>query len=201
MRHVADIALKYSIHLNHTGLVRLRGHLQAALSAAAGRHFKQTGLLCRCGHSLGTNLLHLLPTNKHKRLVCWKSNSDYLFYSWAVRNALGKNVSELYLPSSAGHDVVNVRSLETIEGGGGCHSVRTHVLKYQPITNLHVRQAALLNNPIQAIAGWAPNTAGVHSLIWFWFLLGLKWVKTDKVVKLHFVSLLRSVMIISTDAT
>lgn len=66
---------------------------------------------------------------------------------------------------------MNVRSLEAIEGGGGCHCVGTHVLKDQPVAHLQVRKVALLNNAIKAIAGWAPDTARIHGLIWLWFLL------------------------------
>lgn len=82
--------------------------------------------------------------------------------------------SVLYPPCRAGNDVVDVRSLEAIEGGGCCHSVGAHVLKYQPIAHLQVRQATLLNNTIQAITCWAPNTAGVEDLIWLWLLLVVK---------------------------
>ncbi|KAG7225155.1 hypothetical protein INR49_014786, partial [Caranx melampygus] len=60
----------------------------------------------------------------------------------------------------AGHDIVNVRSLEAIEGGGGCHGVGTHVLKDQPVAHLQVREVALLNNAIKAIAG----AEGVHTI-------------------------------------
>lgn len=74
-------------------------------------------------------------------------------------------------PGRAGHDIVNVRSLEAVEGGRGSHSVGTHVFEDQPITDLQVRQVTLLNNAIKAITSWAPDTAGVHGLIWLWFLL------------------------------
>lgn len=77
----------------------------------------------------------------------------------------------MYSPGRAGHDVVNVWSLEAVEGGGGGHSVGTHVLKNQPVADLHVRQVTLFNNTIKAITCWAPDTAGVHDLIWLWLLL------------------------------
>lgn len=124
----------YSMRLNHVGLAGFCGHLQAALSAAAGWHFKQARLLRRSWHALGTDLLHLMP-------------------------------------GTAGHDIVNVRSLEAVEGGGGSHGVSTHVLKDQPVTHLQVRQVTLLNNAIKAITRWAPDTAGVPDLIWLWLLM------------------------------
>ena len=66
---------------------------------------------------------------------------------------------------------MKVRSLETIEGGGGSHGVGTHVFKDQPVAHLHVRQVTLLNNAIKTITSWAPDAAGVHDLIWLWLLL------------------------------
>lgn len=86
------------------------------------------------------------------------------------------SICDIYSPGSAGHDVVNVRSLEAVEGGGGSHRVGTHVLKDQPVTDLKVRQVTLLNNAIKAITCWAPDTAGVHDLIWLWLLLVLSGV-------------------------
>ena len=53
--------LMYRMCLNHVSLAGLRGHLQAALSTAAGGHFKQAGLLRRSRHALGADLLHVLP--------------------------------------------------------------------------------------------------------------------------------------------
>ena len=78
----------------------------------------------------------------------------------------------MYSPGRARHDIVDVRSLEAVEGGGGGHSVGTHVLKDQPVTHLQVGQAALLNDAIEAVTRRAPNTAGVHGLVWLWLLLG-----------------------------
>lgn len=68
---------------------------------------------------------------------------------------------------------MNVRSLEAVEGGGSGHGVGTHVLKDQPVTHLQVRQVTLLNNAVKAITCWAPDTAGVHDLIWLWLLFTL----------------------------
>lgn len=48
------------------GLAGLSGHLQAALTAAAGWHFKQAGLLRRSWQALGTDLLHLLPGKERR---------------------------------------------------------------------------------------------------------------------------------------
>jgi len=92
MLDLGNTAVMYRMCLNHMGLAGLSGHLQAALSATAGWHFKQAGLLHRSWQALGTDLLHMLP-------------------------------------SRAGHDVVNVWSLEAIKGGGGSHSVGAHVLE------------------------------------------------------------------------
>lgn len=64
-----------------------------------------------------------------------------------------------------------VRSLEAVKGGGGGHSVGTHVLEDQPVTHLQVRQVALLNDAIKAITCWTPDTARVHDLVWLWLLL------------------------------
>lgn len=74
-------------------------------------------------------------------------------------------------PGRAGHDVMQVRFLESIKGGGGCYSVGTHVLKDQPVAHLQVRQAAQFNNAVKAIARWSPNATGVPDLIWLSFLL------------------------------
>lgn len=79
--------------------------------------------------------------------------------------------SGIYSPDRVGHDIVNVWPLETIEGGGGSHSVGTHVVKDKPVAHLHVRQVTLLSNAIEAVTGWAPDTAGVHDLIRLWLLL------------------------------
>lgn len=65
---------------------------------------------------------------------------------------------------------MNVGSLKAIEGGGCCYSVRTHVLKHQPVTHLQVRQVTLLYDSIEAVACWAPDAARVHDLIWLRFL-------------------------------
>lgn len=51
----------YSMFLNHIGMAGLSGHLQAALSTTAGRHFKQARFLHRRWNALGTDLLHMLP--------------------------------------------------------------------------------------------------------------------------------------------
>lgn len=88
---------------------------------------------------------------------------------------------DVYSPGTAGHDIVNVRSLEAVEGGGGSHGVSTHVLKDQPVTHLQVRQVTLLNNAIKAITRWAPDTAGVPDLIWLWLLLALRGVRKQEV--------------------
>lgn len=69
---------------------------------------------------------------------------------------------------------MHVRSLEAIKGGGGGHSVGTHVFKDQPVTHLQVRQVALLNDAIKAITCWTPDTARVPDLIWLWLLLVLR---------------------------
>lgn len=61
-----------------------------------------------------------------------------------------------------------VRSLETIKGGGGSHSVGPHVLKDQPVTHLQLRQTTLLNDAIKAITCWTPDTARVLDLISLW---------------------------------
>lgn len=58
----------YSMRLNHVGLAGFCGHLQAALSAAAGWHFKQARLLRRSWHALGTDLLHLMPVENRSKL-------------------------------------------------------------------------------------------------------------------------------------
>lgn len=51
--------------LEHTGLARLGGQLQAALMATAGCH---TGcILNRSGHPLGTDLLYALPTQDKRK--------------------------------------------------------------------------------------------------------------------------------------
>lgn len=50
------------------GLASLSGHLQAALSATAGWHFKQARLLRRSWHALGTDLLHMLPVEDKIKL-------------------------------------------------------------------------------------------------------------------------------------
>lgn len=77
---------------------------------------------------------------------------------------------DFYSPGGAGHDIVYVRSLEAVKGGGGGHSVGTHVLKDQPVTHLQVRQVTLLNDAIQAITRRTPDTARVHDLVWLWLL-------------------------------
>ena len=74
------------------------------------------------------------------------------------------------LPSCAGHDVVDVWLLEAIEGRGRSHSVGPHILKQQPLSHLHIRQSAHLSDAIQAVTGWSPDAAGVHTLIWLWLL-------------------------------
>lgn len=77
--------------------------------------------------------------------ACWNVTQGRLFYwSW---KALGADLLYI-LPGRPGHDVVNVRSLETIKGGGSSNSVGTHVLKHQPVPHLEVRQGTLLHDPI-----------------------------------------------------
>ncbi len=65
---------------------------------------------------------------------------------------------------------MHVRSLEAVKGGGGGHGVGTHVLKDQPVTDLQVRQVALLNDAIKTVTCWTPDTARVHGLIRLWLL-------------------------------
>lgn len=77
----------------------------------------------------------------------------------------------MYSPGGAGHDVMDVWSLEAVEGGGSGHGVGTHVLENQPVAHLHIWQAALLHDTIQAVACWSPDTAWVHGLIGLWLLL------------------------------
>lgn len=79
-------------------------------------------------------------------------------------------VDVLYSPGGAGHDEMEVRSLETIEGGGGGHGVGAHVLEHQPVAHLQVGQAALLHDAVQPVACRAPDAAGVHDLIGLWLL-------------------------------
>lgn len=73
-------------------------------------------------------------------------------------------------PGRAGHDVVDVGPLEAVEGGGGGHRVGAHVLEDQPVAHLQVGQAALLHDAVQAVAGRAPDAAGVHGLVGLWLL-------------------------------
>lgn len=70
MLDLENTAVMYSMCLNHMGLAGLSGHLQAALSATAGWHFKLARLLCRSWHALRTDLLHMLPVedNAEKKL-------------------------------------------------------------------------------------------------------------------------------------
>lgn len=70
----------------------------------------------------------------------------------------------------AGHDVVQVRFLEAIKGGRCCHSVSPHVLKDQPITNLQIWQTTQLNDAVEAIARWSPDTTRIPDLLWLSFL-------------------------------
>lgn len=56
----------YRMCLNHVGLAGLSGQLQAALTTAAGWHFKQAGLLGRSRHALGVDLLHVLPAGHNE---------------------------------------------------------------------------------------------------------------------------------------
>lgn len=48
------------------GLARLSGHLQAALSPAAGWHLERAGLLGGRRQALGADLLHVLPGGERK---------------------------------------------------------------------------------------------------------------------------------------
>lgn len=83
-------------------------------------------------------------------------------------------------PGGPRHDVVDVRPLEAVEGGRGGHSVGAHVLKDQPVTHLQVGQVALLDDAVEAVARWTPDTARVHDLIWLWLLLaagGVVWLR------------------------
>jgi len=80
---------------------------------------------------------------------------------------------------------VHVRSLEAVEGGGGGHSVSTHVVKDQPVTHLQVGQVTLLNDAVEAVASRAPDTARVHDLIRLWLLIDRK---RGEAQKSHFVS-------------
>lgn len=89
-------------------------------------------------------------------LVCKKNHSLTTF--------------SFYSPNRATHDIVNVWPLEAIESGRSRHSVGSHVVKDQPVAHLQVRQLALLNNTVEPITGWAPDTAGVHDLIRLWLL-------------------------------
>ena len=65
MLDLGNTAVMYKMCLNHMGLAGLSGHLQAALSATAGWHFKQAGLLRRSWQALGTDLLHMLPAEEN----------------------------------------------------------------------------------------------------------------------------------------
>lgn len=95
---------------------------------------------------------------RQARSLCWRGN------------ALQTDLLHM-LPGEAGHDVVYVRSLEAVKGGGGSHSVGTHVLKDQPVAHLQVRQVTLLNNAIEAVTCGTPDTAGVKDLVWLWLLM------------------------------
>lgn len=75
-----------------------------------------------------------------------------------------------YAPGRARHDVVQIRFLEAIKGRGGRYGVGPHVLKDQPVANLQVRQAAQLNDAIQAVARRSPDATGIPDLIWLSFL-------------------------------
>lgn len=73
----------------------------------------------------------------------------------------------------AGHDVVEVRSLEAVEGGRGGHRVGAHVLEDQPVAHLQLGQVALLHDAVEAVARWTPDAAGVHFLVRLWLLLAV----------------------------
>lgn len=75
---------------------------------------------------------------------------------------------------------MDVWPLEAVEGGRGGHSVGAHVLKDQPVAHLQVGQVALLDDAVEAVARWTPDTARVHDLIWLWLLLaagGVVWLR------------------------
>lgn len=75
MLDLGNTAVMYRMCLNHMGLAGLCGHLQAALSATAGWHFKQAGLLRRSWQALGTDLLHMLPGQDHTGRVRFCRNT------------------------------------------------------------------------------------------------------------------------------
>lgn len=81
---------------------------------------------------------------------------------------------------------MKVWSLEAIERRGCSHSVGTHVVKYQPVTDLQVWQIALLYNAVQSITGGAPDTAWVHRFVWLW-LLSMTWDHRNTLEPLSFL--------------
>lgn len=94
--------------------------------------------------------------------------------------------AEQHVPGVAGHDVVEVRSLEAVEGGRGGHRVGAHVLEDQPVAHLQLGQVALLHDAVEAVARWTPDAAGVHFLVRLWLLLAvgsamrLRWLENKK---------------------
>lgn len=70
-----------------------------------------------------------------------------------------------YAPGGAGHDVVEIRFLEAVEGGRGRDGVGPHVLKDQPVADLQLGQAAQLNDAVEAVARRPPDAAGVPDFV------------------------------------
>lgn len=85
------------------GLTGLSGHIQAALSATTGWHFKQARLLCRSKHASGRDLLHVLPV---------KNNTDE-----KLRSSQMKPVIEHTPESESGNNHLQLRLLLTRRGG------------------------------------------------------------------------------------
>jgi len=55
-------------------------------------------------------------------------------------------------------DVEDTGEVETIEAGGGGHSISPHLLIVQPITNRQLRQLSILSDDIEGVTGGSPYT-------------------------------------------
>ena len=57
--------------------------------------------------------------------------------------------------------------LKPVESGGCGHGVRPHVLKVQPVTNVHLWEEPVFRDHVQSITGWSPYATPVDVLL-FW---------------------------------
>lgn len=157
-----------AVVLNDGGLAGLGGHVHAALEAAVGWHLQRARLLGRSEKTLGGDLLNILPAErntKHRKASQAARNHCRPASHREVKPEKGHNI-----PGVARHDVVDVRSLEAVEGGRGGHRVGAHVLEDQPVAQLQLGQVTLLHDAVEAVACRTPDTAGVHFLVRLWLL-------------------------------